>query len=99
MTQGQRTADYEKRKIAKTWLKSKIGVSTVWAEDFSAYETALLDNNGTHPVERYETKRDAIKGHKKWVRFARTGVGKKVTELGTEDGLIDDSEVTLEPRE
>lgn len=49
-----------------------LGVSTVFATDIEEYETAILDNNGAHPVERYKTKKEAIKGHNKWVKETLT---------------------------
>jgi hypothetical protein len=50
------------------------------------YETAILDTKGNaHPVERYEKREDAVKGHKRWVKFAKSGVGKTITKLGYGD--------------
>jgi len=46
-------------------------VSTVITNDRGP-ETAIIDRAGTHPVERYDTEDDAIKGHKKWVKEAET---------------------------
>jgi len=49
-----------------------LGVSTVFAGDIDEYETAILDKNGAHPVERYRTKKEAVKGHNKWVKETET---------------------------
>ena len=58
-----------------------IGVSTVLSSD-KGYETALLDKTGAHPVQRYKNRTFALKGHKKWVRFAKTADRKSVIQLG-----------------
>ena len=61
-----------------------IGVSTVLSSD-EGYETALLDKTGAHPVQRYRSRASALKGHKKWVNFAKMADGKSVTMLGVLD--------------
>ena len=88
--------NYEDRKVGKVEAENNngIGVSTAYTSD-EGYETALLDNNGTHPVERYETKEEAAKGHSRWVKFAKTANDKEVTKLGWSD-LIDDETIILE---
>lgn len=53
-----------------------IGVSTVYAYDIEMYETAIIDKNGVHPVQRYKELDNAHKGHDKWVKKA-----KKITEI------------------
>lgn len=55
-------------------------VSTVYARDVKCYETAILDKNGAHPVERYPTRDDAECGHEKWCMLAPTLT--EVTEIG-----------------
>jgi len=89
--------DYEQRKVARTERKDNngIGVSTCWVDDFKCYGTALVDANNTYVVERYRTKKEATKGHKKWVKFARNGDKKTVVSLGDND-FIKDEEVVLE---
>lgn len=52
-----------------------VGVSTVWTSD-EGYETAILDANGVHPVERYEDEESALQGHERWVSDAN-----KLTEV------------------
>lgn len=73
--------------IKKTERKDNngIAVSTVLTSDEEGYETALLDANGTWPVERYKTKELAIKGHNKWVKWSKTGNGKSIIKLGWSD--------------
>ena len=61
-----------------------IGVSTVLSWD-KGYETALLDKTGAHPVQRYRNRVSALKGHKKWLNFAKTADGKSVVQLGVLD--------------
>lgn len=88
-------SDYESRKVKRTDLGNGIEVDTAWTDDFG-YETAVIDVNGTFPVERYTNKRNAIKGHNKWARTIKNG--SKVPYLGTGDGIIADSEIVVEGR-
>lgn len=87
--------NYEQRKIGciRSEDNGGIGVSTAYTSD-EGYETALGDANGIHPVERYDTREDAVNGHEKWVKFAKTGQGKKIKRLGW-TGLGMDKEITL----
>ena len=57
---------YEERKIAKTKV-GKLDISTIWAADRDCYETAVLDAKGSYPVELYETREEAERGHARWV--------------------------------
>ena len=81
---GMTKGNYDARKINRINPENNngIGVSTVYASDISEFETALLDANGTHPVERYFNEKDAKSGHKKWTAFAKSSNGKEITELG-----------------
>lgn len=87
--------DYETRKVGRIERENNngIGVSTAYTTD-EGYETALFDKNGTHPVERYDSKRDAESGHEKWIQFAGKADNQKVTKLGGL-GLIKDREIIL----
>lgn len=89
--------NYEERKVDKTEPKdnSGIGVSTVYTSD-EGYETALLDANGTHPVERYPNRYQAEEGHRKWVKLSTKR--KKVKELGSFGGLVEDRWILLKDR-
>ena len=87
--------NYESRKVNRTYCKNRVGVSTAWSSD-EGYETALLDKNGAHPVERYGCRGDAEKGHGRWVVFAKNGVGKEVAKLGGMSGLVEDESITIE---
>lgn len=86
--------NYEDRKVARTNHEDNkgIGVSTAYSSD-EGYETALLDKNGVHPVERYENKSDAEIGHKKWVSKSKRI--KTVIKLGGFGGLVDNKRIVL----
>lgn len=71
-----------------------VGVSTTWTTD-CGYETALLDDSGAHLVERYPERESAVKGHKKWVKFAKNyQEGDTITKLSW-GGLTANKEITL----
>ena len=65
-------------RVARNLVKGLV-VSTVNTSDMG-YETAILDTEHAHPVERYDTREDAVRGHAHWKRRARTLT--KVTRLG-----------------
>lgn len=88
---GVDLSDYDSRKVARDEVNG-LTISTCWTSDFG-YETAVIDENGPHPVERYKTKTAATKGHKVWLEKAKTL--KHITELGTGDGIIEDEVITL----
>jgi len=88
------TNNYESRKVAKDEARSGIIVSTAYTSD-EGYETALLDDNGVHPIERYLTKEEAVRGHAKWLEFAHDANGKIITMLGGFGGIVPNSEVIL----
>lgn len=56
--------NYDQRKISRVECSENngIGVSTAFTSD-EGYETALLDKNGVHSVERYKTRNLAVEGH------------------------------------
>ena len=88
--------NYDKRKIERVepLENGGIGVSTAWTTD-CGYETALLDDNGVHPVERYPDRESTVKGHKKWVKFTKNyQEGDTITKLGWGD-LTTNKEITL----
>ena len=68
-------------------------VSTVHTSDFG-YETALLDAVGAHPVERYESLKQAKAGHTKWVEWAGDPSNNRVTKLGY-GSLVDAETINL----
>jgi len=87
--------NYDQRKVGRDISKSGITVSTAFTSD-EGYETALIDKNEVHPVERYADKKAAKIGHKKWVAFADNAVsGTPVIKLGAW-GLVDEEEIILE---
>lgn len=70
-------------------------VSTVEVDDMAPdlYETAIIDQEHTLPVERYATEEEAVKGHARWVE--KVPKLSKVLRLGTPDGLIEEETVRL----
>ena len=73
-----------------------VTVSTVLAED-GAYETAIIDVFGAHPVERYEFLWQAEAGHERWLAFSHDCGFKRVTRLGDVDGVVMPVEIMLFP--
>jgi len=89
---GEICDSYDERKVADKAKVNGLEVSTCWTEDMG-FETAISDEEGNfHPVERYETRKEAIIGHKKWKEKAKTI--KKITKIGYGD-LIGDEEIIL----
>ena len=86
--------NYEFRKVGRDEINGLI-ISTCYTTD-EGYETAIIDKNGTHPVERYKTKEDAVGGHAKWILNASDL--HKVIMLGWQNELIPDTEIILEPK-
>lgn len=60
------TLDYARRRIARTEIDG-LTVSTCWTRDGTVIETAILDQIGSYPVQRYKTEAEAEAGHKAWV--------------------------------
>jgi len=86
----QDAGNYEQRKVGRNDING-VTVSTCYTTDMG-YETAILDENGSHPVERYSSKEDALNGHIKWCIEAKTiktiiELG-WIEELGIEQNLI-----------
>ena len=86
---------YEERKLDRTEVNNFI-VSTAYTAD-EGFETAIIDKNGTHPVERYSNEVLAKSGHKKWSKFCLSNRKKKIKKLGwTEFSDWMDKELILE---
>lgn len=83
--------NYETRKVGKDSVNG-LEISTAYSSD-EGYETALIDENGVHPVERYLTKESAIEGHKEWMKKAETIIN--VLKLGGFGGIVEDKEIQL----
>lgn len=66
-------------------------VSTIDSVDMGP-ETAIIDKNGAHPVERYATKAAALKGHAEWLKRV-VGLN-EVVRLGYGD-LVDARTIEL----
>jgi hypothetical protein len=88
---------FEERAVARIRPEDNggLGVSTVQILDEPPweYETAILDAEGAHPVERYRTAADSEAGHLRWVEASQNLV--TVTQLGAWKGLVPDKEVCL----
>lgn len=72
--------NYEDRKVALNTInrdKGYLELSTAYTSD-EGYETAIIDFNGVHPVERYSNKEKAIKGHSKWKKSVLILILKKL---------------------
>jgi hypothetical protein len=82
--------NYEDRKVARDDVNG-LTVSTAYTSD-EGYETAVIDENGAHPVERYEDRAASILGHSKWIEIAKSAT--TITQLGAW-GIVDDSEIIL----
>jgi len=87
----ERAAAFSNRnKVGRDKVNGLI-ISTVKTSDMG-HETAILDKNGTHPVQRYSDQIEAERGHKEWIEKAKTIT--TVIKLGY-PGLVDDEEITL----
>ncbi len=75
---GSMQGNLDDRKLDRTKV-GKLTISTVFTTDMG-YETAILDANGVHPVERYIDREAAIQGHASWIKKAETLT--EVTKLG-----------------
>lgn len=77
------SAPLSERKVARDKVDG-FTISTAYTED-QGYETAIGDTHGNyHPVERYDTKQEAVKGHPKWIEFIEKGE-RDITQLGYDD--------------
>lgn len=82
--------NYESRKLGKTEVNGLI-VSTAYTSD-GGYETAIIDANKVHPVERYDSKEKAQTGHEKWCKEAESI--ETINKLGWL-GIVKDEIITL----
>lgn len=81
--------------VDRTKLENGIIVSTVNTAD-QGLETAIIDQRGAHPVERYRSQEEATQGHTNWVEHARAmKTGDKMIELGY-DNLLDSFEFIIQ---
>ena len=79
---------YEDRKVSKTVLDNGLKVSTADTTDME-YETAVIDANQVRPVERYETREQAVEGHAKWCKHFEKSP-KTALRLGYGDDIQDE---------
>lgn len=83
--------NYETRKLGRTTVNG-INVSTAYTSD-EGYETAIIDENGVHPVERYSSKEKAEKGHELWCKKAETITS--VNKMGGMGGIVPDEKILI----
>ena len=69
-------------------------VSTINTSDMGP-ETAIIDENGTHPVARYKNVKTAKLAHIGWVTRIKTGE-RRFVKLGY-GVTIDEENITIEP--
>lgn len=62
--------NYEQRKVADKVTVDKFTISSCYTSDMG-YETAICYGDEVYPVERYEDKESCIKGHNKWIEWAK----------------------------
>lgn len=82
--------NYNDRKVGRTEVNGLI-ISTAFTSD-EGYETAIIDANGVHPVERYISLEASKEGHEKWIKEAPLIT--TVLKLGF-GGMINDEEIIL----
>ena len=78
--------NYDSRKVEWTCVNG-VAVSTCWTSD-QGYETAILDNKGVYPVQRYENREHAEFGHKDWVKRMQDNGTTHIEKLGY-DNLVE----------
>jgi len=90
----QDIGNYEDRKVGKEEVNNFI-ISTAYTSD-EGYETAIIDENGTHPIERYSDIIKAKEGHQKWIKKAKEiKTGDEIIKLGGWSGLVEDKKIKL----
>lgn len=87
--------NYESRKVGRDDVNG-LSVSTCFTSD-CGYETAILDVQGAHPVERYGTREQARAGHAKWLEVA-AGELTEVTDVGYGNS-VEPRKITLVKKE
>jgi hypothetical protein len=60
-------------------------VSTVYVNDLKCWETAVICEGHASPVERYDTKEDAVRGHERWI--FEVPYMNEITKLGYGDQI------------
>lgn len=84
--------NYNKRKVGRDDIDG-LTISTAYTSD-EGFETAILDKNGVHPVQRYDSREEAIIGHSFWCEQSKNAIS--VTKLPGLGGLIPSEEIILE---
>ena len=90
----QDIGNYDDRKIGREEVNGFV-ISTAYTSD-EGYETAIIDKNGVHPVERYSDIVEAKEGHQKWIKKAKKfKTEDEVIKLGAWSGLVEDEKIKL----
>jgi len=79
-------------KIDRTVLDGFI-ISTVDTHDCGP-ETAIIDENNTHIVERYSSVEEAQTGHAKWVKFLQEG-NRNITDIGYGESIESENRILV----
>lgn len=83
--------NYSDRKVARDEVDG-LTISTAFTSD-EGFETAVIDKNGVHPVQRYGNREESIVGHQEWLKKI---VGMTdITQLGAWE-IVDPKEIKLE---
>jgi len=70
--------------IIGNYNKDGLFIDTCFTNDTGKYETYIRNVQGFAVVEIYKNKENAIKGHKKWVKFAKENPDFKPVEINFE---------------
>ena len=85
--------DYENRKVMRYGKDDEdLVIDTAYTPDTGYYETGIIDKRyGTDDwiiVEEYETKKEALKGHNRWVKLMTGEKIPKELESVHEEGIF-----------
>ncbi len=83
--------NYEEHKVGRDEVDG-LTVSTAFSSD-EGYETAIIDSVAVYPVQRYDNKEEAERGHQEWI--AKCPTLTKVMRLGGLGGLVEAEEFEL----
>lgn len=87
----QMAGSYETRCTGNTEVDG-LRISTAFVSDLGCYETAVCDDAGIYPVERYTSKEKSIEGHEKWTKDI---IGKQTIERIHTPNVDDATTITL----
>lgn len=64
-----------------------IYVDTCFTNDTGKYETYVKNKQGSAVVQIYKSREEAIKGHKKWLKFAKENPDFEPIEVGLKEWI------------